>query len=60
MTIGICNFDAVMGSNPANMTLDNGTPIAGVFAGTTYATAMVSALLSQSLDEKKQVTVQTA
>ena len=46
-----------MGDSPENMTLDNGTPIAGVFAGITYATAILSALLSQSLESKKQVII---
>lgn len=58
--MGICIFDAVIGESPANMAPDSGTPIAGVLAGTTYATAIASSLQSHSNESEKHVTVQSA
>lgn len=42
------------------MTFYKGTPIAGVFAGTQYATATISPLLSQRRGVVKHTTVQMA
>ena len=53
----VCSLDAVSRENPLNITFDKGTPIAGVFAGMRYATAMVSYLFSQILGNKKEIMV---
>jgi len=44
---------------PRNMTFASGTPVAGDFAGTQYATEMVSALESQRIEVTKQMASQT-
>ena len=41
------------------MTVESGTPIAGVLAGTQQATAIVCCLLSQSIDMGTQMSVHT-
>ena len=46
----------VIGDSAVKMTFERVPPLAGVFAGTTYATAIVSAMLNQSLHSEKQVT----
>ena len=48
-------LDLLRAESPMNMTLDRGTPMAGVFAGTQYTTAIVSFFDSQSTEVVKLI-----
>jgi hypothetical protein len=51
-----CILEVSSLDRPTKRTFESGTPIAGVFAGTQYATATVSFRDNQPIDAKKHIT----